>query len=101
MDMDKINMMSMIGRGTMSNADGTGLSLYVMVRKNMREMINMYFNIYDFEITDSIFDPERTFTSTYIYPHINNFYTITDIPTEAPHKAEDLNGGTIYIPPVY
>ena len=97
-DMDKINMMSMVGFGTMSNADGTGLSLYVMVRKNMREMINSYFNIYDFEITDSIFDPDRTFTSTYIYPHINTYYNMTDVVTGDPHSAESLNGGSIYIP---
>lgn len=97
-NMSEINLMSMIGRGSMSNPDGTGLSFWVMVRKNMREMINLYFNIYDFEITDEIFDKNRVFTSTVRYPHLNNVYIIQDIETKDPYNADGLNDDSIYIP---
>jgi len=90
--------MSMVGRGTMSNADGSGLSLYVMVRKNMREMIDRYFNIYDFPITDGIFDKNRIFTSSLIYPHIDQFYSIDTIETPTPYNANNINQDSIHIP---
>lgn len=93
-DMSNIGLMSMIGRG----ATGDGLSYWVMVRKNMLETVNRYFNIYDFEITDAIFDPERIFTNTNHYPHFNNIYTIQDIITDDPHSAGDINDDSIYIP---
>ncbi len=97
-DMNEINLMSMVGRGAMSNPDGTGLSFWIMVRKNICEMINTYFNIYDFEITDAIFDPNRIFTSTIRYPHINYIYTRQDISTDDPHSAGDINDSSIHIP---
>lgn len=95
-DLEQINMMSMIGRAT----SGDGISYYVMVRKNMREMINTYFNIYDFEITDSIFDSERIYTNTTNFSHFNSIYTIQNISTTDPHNANDLNNDSIYIPHV-
>lgn len=45
-----------------------GLSYYNMNRKAALEYVNDYFNIYDTEITDDIFDVDRVFDSgTYIY----------------------------------
>lgn len=93
-NMNDIKLMSMIGGGAM----GDGLSYYVMVRKNMREMINLYFNIYDFEITDSIFDPNKAFTSKYRYQNFNNIYNNTSISTTDPYNAGDLNEDSINIP---
>ncbi len=95
-DMSQINFMSMVGR----NANGGGLSLYVMVRKNMQEMIDTYFNIYDFPISDSIFDANRVFTSTKKYPHLNQHYTNQDITTNEPYSADDINDNSITIPHV-
>lgn len=95
-DLDKINMMSMVGRG----ASGDGISFYVMVRKNMCEMINTYFNIYDFDITDSIFDPERIFTNTGKFSYFNSIYTNPSITTNDPHNADDINNDSIFIPHV-
>ncbi|MBR5322276.1 MAG: LCP family protein [Clostridia bacterium] len=95
-DLEQINMMSMVGRG----ASGDGISFYVMVRKNMCEMINTYFNIYDFDITDSIFDPNRVFTNTAKFSHFNNIYTDQSITTTDPHNADDINNDSIYIPHV-
>ncbi|MBQ7968867.1 MAG: LCP family protein [Clostridia bacterium] len=96
--LEYINFMSMVGKGSMSNEDGTGLSLYIMVRKNMREMINSYFNIYDFTITDSIFDRNRVFTSTEKYPHINQHYINENVNTKDPFSADDINDSSIKIP---
>ena len=93
-DMSNIGMMSMVGSG----ATGDGLSYWVMVRKNMREMIEKYFNIYDFEITDSIFDPNRIFTNTSHYSHFNSIYTRQDLSTPDPHSAGNINDESIYIP---
>ncbi len=95
-NLGQINMMSMVGRST----SGDGISYYVMVRKNMREMINTYFNIYDFEITDSIFDTDRIFTNTANFSHFNSIYTNPNISTSDPHNANDLNNDSIYIPHV-
>ncbi len=97
-ELEHINFMSMVGKGSMSNEDGTGLSLYIMVRKNMREMINSYFNIYDFTITDSIFDRNRVFTSTEKYPHINQHYINENVNTKDPFSADDINDSSIKIP---
>ena len=99
-DMNNIHFMSMIGRGTMSNADGSGLSIYVMVRKNMREMIDRYFNIYNFPISDGIFDKNRVFTSTSRYPHINQYYIIDTIETPDPYDAGKINSDSISIPQI-
>ncbi len=95
-DLNQINMMSMVGQG----ASGSGLSYWIMVRKNMCEMINTYFNIYDFEITDAIFDPNRIFTNTTNYSHFNSIYTNQSITTKDPHNADDINDESIYIPHV-
>ena len=93
-DMSNITLMSMVGSG----ATGDGLSYWVMVRKNMREMVEKYFNIYEFEITDSIFDPNRIFTNTSLYSHFNSIYTRQDITTPDPHSAGNINDNSIYIP---
>ena len=97
-NMNEINFMSMVGKNAMSNPNGTGLSLYVMVRKNMCEMVDKYFNIYDFPITDTIFDPNRVFTSTKRYPHLNKHYTNQNVDTNDPYSAEDINDNSISIP---
>ena len=95
-DLEKINMMSMVGRGS----SGDGISFYIMVRKNMCEMINTYFNIYDFDITDAIFDPNRIFTNTGKFSYFNSIYTNQSITTNDPHTADDINNESIYIPHV-
>ena len=99
-DMSEIKFMSMIGCGAWSNPNGGGLSYYVMVRKNMREMIDTYFNIYDFSITDGIFDKNMVFTSKTIYPHFHKYYIRQDIVTGQPHNADNINDDSISIPHV-
>lgn len=93
-DMSNIKLMSMVGNG----ATGDGLSYWVMIRKNMCEMINTYFNIYDFEITDGIFDPQRIFSGANRYPGFNSIYSRQDISTNDPSSAGDINDSSIYIP---
>ncbi|MBE6642295.1 MAG: LytR family transcriptional regulator [Ruminococcaceae bacterium] len=94
-NMNNIKMMSMVGRGASVN----GLSCWIMVRKNMREMIEQYFNIYDFEIIDTLFDRDKAFSSQY-YPYINDIYNLQDVTANDPYNAEDINDGTINIPHV-
>lgn len=97
-NLEEINFMSMVGRSSMSNPDGTGLSFYVMIRKNMREMIDSYFNIYNFHITDAIFDPNRVFTSTKKHPHLNRHYINENAQTNDPFSADEINDNSIDIP---
>ncbi len=99
-DMSEIKFMSMLGCGAWSYPTGGGLSYYVMVRKNMREMIDTYFNIYDFPITDGIFDKNMVFTSKTIYPHFHKYYIRQDIVTEQPYNADNINDNSISIPHV-
>ena len=99
-EMSEIKFMSMLGCGAWSNPNGGGLSYYVMVRKNMREMIDTYFNIYDFSITDGIFDKNMVFTSKTIYPHFHKYYIRQDIVTEQPYNADNINDNSISIPHV-
>ncbi len=96
--MSDIRFMSMMGTSIGSNPDGTGLSIYVMARKNMREMIDKYFNIYDFPITDGIFDKNLVFTSKNYFPHVHKYYIRQDIVTPEPHDAQDINDNSISIP---
>ena len=100
-DMNNINFMSMPGAAARSNGD-TGLWYYIMNRKAMIPIIQQYFNIYnDVVINDAIFDANRVFTSTKIYPHIDKLYNSE--PTEeqgGSQSAEDINGGSIHIPRV-
>ena len=97
-NMSEINFMSMTGKSSGSNPNGTGVSYYVMIRKNMQEVIDKYFNIYDFSITDAIFDANRAFTSIKRYPHINNIYTNQNFETKDPHSADDINDSSLNIP---
>ncbi|MBR5313912.1 MAG: LCP family protein [Clostridia bacterium] len=97
-NLEEINFMSMLGKSTMTTFDGNGSSVYVMIRKNMVEMIDKYFNIYDFSITDSIFDTNRVFTSTKIYPHINKIYINENTETDDPYSADEIIDNSIDIP---
>lgn len=53
-DFSKIVMMTVPGDGVYAS--------YVINRADTLKVINEYFNVYDNDITDAIFDPERVFT---------------------------------------
>jgi len=97
-DFSNIKFMSMPGYDARSEII-SGEWYFVMNRRAMLSLINKYYNIYSFSITDSIFDPKRTFTSISVYPHINSIYLAS--PSTAlggESSAEDINKGNMNIP---
>ncbi len=98
-NMDKILFMSMPGTAARSNGD-SGAWYYVMNRKAMIPIIEKHFNIYDDVIVNnSIFDPNRVFSSLKIHPHIDKLYNAEpDESQGGSHSAEDINDGSIHIP---
>lgn len=72
---------------------------YVINREGTRQLINKHFNIYDFEITDSIFDKNRIFSgkyATYLTPYYNA--APENLIGGNEQSAEDIVGGAIDIP---
>lgn len=75
---------------------------YVINREGTRRIINQYFNIYEFEIADSIFDPQRMFSGEPYATYLTSYY-YTDpsyVIGGDSHSAEDINQGGITIPRV-
>lgn len=74
-DMEKISMMTL--RGTAQQTK-TGAWYYVMNRASALEMVNRYFNVYNTDITDALFDQGRAFTDTAYTPFYNIYYASPD-----------------------
>jgi len=90
-NLDEINMMTIPG-------DVTG-AYYVINRTAALGIVNEYFNIYDKEITDSIFDRNYTFCFTDLQ-YICDVYFAGDVKTGygEVYNGENINGETIHIP---
>lgn len=73
---------------------------YVINREGTRGLINKYYNIYDFEITDGIFDKDRVFSgnlyATYLTPYYNG--DPADMLGGEEHSAGDINNDGLDIP---
>jgi len=97
-DLNAMSFMSMTGYSPMP-PEGC-VWYYVMNRQGVRDLINEYFNIYDFEITDSIFDKNRIFTSTDSAFYLNPYYIASpeDCIGGKVDSAGDINEGSIHIP---
>ena len=93
-DMEKINFMSMPGEAVYS-----GLSYYVMNRKATMNIIQNYFNIYsDVVIDDTIFDPNRVFSSKYNSAISERYNKEPSQNQGNSQSAEDINDSSIHIP---
>ncbi len=71
-DMANIKMFTMPGLDARSDGD-SGAWYYVMYRDDTLALINRYFNVYESEITDTVFDSRRAFTNE-DKPHLNSIY---------------------------
>ena len=99
-DIDLNNMSFMTVSGYSPTPPQGQVWYYVINRRGTINLINQYFNIYDFEITDGIFDPNRIFTSTTTASYLHPYY-IADPSTVIGgdvNNADDINQGAIDIP---
>lgn len=102
LDFDMENMTFMSAPGYSPTPPAGGGWYYVINRQGMLDNINKHFNIYDFEITDSIFDTNKIFSgnkyATYLTPYYNADPSTVIGGNE--QSAEDIEQGGIHIPKV-
>lgn len=89
-DLESINMTTMPG-----NVAG---AYYVMNRASTLEIINQYFNIYNKNITDSIFDRNYLFCFTGQKYLADVYFDNTENVFDEVHNASDIDEDSIYIP---
>ena len=99
-DMEKMTFMSAPGASPVPPENGGWY--FVINRKGTLQLINQHFNIYDFEITDSIFDTKKLFSgnkyATYLTPYYNA--EPENVTGGNEQSADDINQGSITIPRV-
>ncbi|MBE6670920.1 MAG: LytR family transcriptional regulator [Ruminococcaceae bacterium] len=98
-DLNNMNFMTLTGYSPAPTAGAPWY--YVMNRKGALQLINEYFNMYDFEITDSIFDKNKIFYSNNgTAEYLNPYYECEpdNLIGGNVSNAGDINGGSIYIP---
>lgn len=89
-NLDEINMMTVPG-------DLAGV-YYVINRSEAMSIINRYFNIYNKDITDSIFDRNYTFCFTDLQYICNVYFSETSTIFGEVYNSESIDGESIYIP---
>lgn len=89
--LDKVTMLTMPGRAV------TGSPYYVMNRAAVLEIIGKYYNIYDFEITDSIFDKEEIYCNTTSSDLENAYREPKENANESTHTGSDISENSIDI----
>ena len=92
-DMSKISMFSMP-----CNSAGSHV---VMTKSAMLEIINEHFNVYDGQITDSIFDRDGVFVNNYDQSYINAYYSDEAVYGGKEYNAGGINDDSIDIPRAY
>jgi len=92
-NLGELNMTTIPGNLTES-ASG---SFYVINRAATLDVINAYFNIYDTEITDSIFDKKRFFCLE-DQTLLNYYYADAEIVLDEMYNGQDISNDSIYIP---
>ena len=93
-DMENVSMMTL--PGTDARSSTTGAWYYVMHRADMLDAINKYFNVYNKDVTDELFDADHVFTD-------EDYDTFADIyfaqATGATvETADKIDEGTLVIP---
>ena len=89
-DLSNINMMTVPG-----NMAGR---FYVLNRASTLKVINEYYNIYNKEISDSIFDKNYLFCYTDLQYISDVYFDTSDSIFDGVHNAEDIDDESIYIP---
>lgn len=88
-NLDELNMTTIPG-----NISG---NYYVINRAATLEIVNEYFNIYNTEITDSIFD-RNLFFCLDDQTLLNSYYADIDTVLDEMHNGQDISDDSIYIP---
>ena len=94
LDLGDMKMMTVPGYPVNAN----GASYYVVYRKEVLEVINGYFNVYDRDITDALFDQDKLFTKEGD-TSINAIYTSKD-GSYTVNSGENIDQSGIDIPRV-
>ena len=89
-DLSGINMMTIPG-----NMAG---QYYVVNRASTLKVINEYYNIYNKEISDSIFDKNYIFCDTDAQYICDVYFDTSDTIYDGVHNAEEIDDESIYIP---
>ena len=99
-DMEKMTFMSAPGASPTPPENGGWY--YVINRKGTLALINQHFNIYDFEITDSIFDTNKIFSGNKYAKYLTPYYNAEpeNVTGGNEQSADDINQGSITIPRV-
>ncbi len=92
-DLGNISMMTLPGEGARA---ASGASYYIMNRADTLSAINQYFNVYNKDITDDMFDRECAFTAEN-YTVFKNIY-FAEGSGVAVDSADDIDNGEIDIP---
>ncbi|MGN1048424.1 MAG: LCP family protein [Eubacteriales bacterium] len=93
-DLDKLNMMTLPGQDVRENGS-SGAWYYVLSRSSMLDAVNKYLNVYEKDITDSIFDPNMMFTNPASDYMLKIYYTDADTTV---YVGDDMDSNGIYIP---
>lgn len=79
-------------------SDGASYGNVIMVRCQMVELMNKYFNVYDGEIIESIFDKSKVFVNEYDSTHTSVYYSEEGVYGGTEYSADEINQGQIHIP---
>jgi len=98
-DMGNISMMTLHGTAQQTKS---GAWYYIMNRAWMLGAVNTYFNVYNTEITDALFDPTRAFTDESYSPFSKIYYAAADdaavqVKPDV-ETGEDISQGGLNIP---
>ena len=93
-DLGAINMLTIPGNAVY---DSKGHSYYVINRAATLDVVNRYYNIYDTEISDSIFDRNTTFCldDYLLEPY---YYADADTVMDEMYNGQEVNDNSIEIP---
>ena len=92
LDLSGIYMVTLPSDGVQNPT--TGAWYEVMYRADALSIINEYFNVYDREITDDIFDRERVFTNTEL-SYIDKVYDRESGTAESGQSADDIGESSV------
>lgn len=91
-DLGNLNMITLPGKSIYSG----GVSYYVIYRESAIDIINGYFNVYNRDISDEMFDRDLLFTDLRSNS-INSIYYATNTDYKV-NNGENVSEGGIYIP---
>ena len=98
-DMGNIAMMTLHGTAQQTQS---GAWYYVMNREFALNAVNTYFNVYNTDITDALFDPTRAFTDESYAPFSKIYYAAEDDAAVQVkpnvETGEDISQGGLTIP---